>query len=82
MPIPYCATRHGENSGQVLSASLTHGTVLSVWQLLQAFGILNVSVASGGMNWNVWLRTLTSAMVCSIFGMWQATHSLPAEPAR
>ena len=22
-------------------------------------------------------RTLTSAMVCSIFGMWQATHSLP-----
>ena len=29
------------------------------------------------MNLNVWLRTLTSAMVCSIFGMWQATHSLP-----
>jgi hypothetical protein len=28
----------------------------------------------------VWLRTFTSAIVCSIFGMWQATHSLPGEP--
>ena len=34
------------------------------------------------MNANVWLRTLTLAIVCSIFGMWHATHSLPALPAR
>ena len=34
----------------------------------------------GVMNSNVWLRTFTFAIVCSIFGMWQATHSLPALP--
>jgi hypothetical protein len=33
------------------------------------------------MNLNVWLRTLTSAMVCSILGMWQPMQSLPVEPA-
>ena len=38
------------------------------------------SVIAGVMNWNVWLRTFTSAIVCSIFGMWQATHSSPALP--
>src|SRR5215831_14429452 len=39
-----------------------------------------VSVSPGGMNLKVWLRTLMSAMVCSIFGMWHPTHSLPVEP--
>ena len=42
---------------------------------LHAFGTFSCSVAVGVMNANVWLRTLTSAIVCSIFGMWQATHS-------
>ena len=41
----------------------------------------SVSVVVGEMNLNVWLRTLTSAMVCSILGMWQLMHSLPALPA-
>ena len=53
-----------------------------MWQVLHGFGILYWSVIAGVMNLNVWLRTLTSAIVCSIFGMWQATHSLPALPAR
>src|SRR6266850_87324 len=32
------------------------------------------------MNLNVWLRTMTSPSITAIFGMWQLTHSLPAEP--
>src|SRR5262249_40112105 len=60
----YCATRHGENCGQLFSVSLAHWTVLSVWHELQEFGIFSVSVAAGGMNLKVWLRTLMSAMVC------------------
>src|ERR1700686_4549912 len=76
----YCATRQGENSGHVLSVSLAHWTALSVWQVLQELGTFIVSVASGGMNLNVWLRTLMSAMVCSILGIWQPIHALPADP--
>ena len=50
--------------------------------LVQEFGTFSRSVADGGMNLNVWLRTFTSAMVCSIFGMRQPMHSLPVDPAR
>lgn len=35
-------------------------------------------VSSGVITRNVWLWTVTSAMVVSIFGMWHATQSLPA----
>ena len=52
-----------------------------MWQLVHAFGIFSVAVADGGMNLKVWLRTMTSPIVCAIFGMWHATHSLPADPA-
>jgi hypothetical protein len=64
-----------------LSSSAAHAVVLPLWQTVHGFGIFNVSVAEGGMNLKVWLRTLTLAIVCSIFGMWQLTHSLPADPA-
>jgi hypothetical protein len=30
------------------------------------------------MNLNVWARTLISVIVCSIFGIWQDTHSAGA----
>jgi hypothetical protein len=53
-----------------------------LWQLVQGFGIFEVSVIVGVMNRKVWLRTITSPIVCSIDGMWQATHSLPVDPAR
>jgi hypothetical protein len=53
-----------------------------LWQLVQGLGILDDSVIDGGMNLNVWLRTITSPIVCSIAGMWQLTHSLPVDPAR
>ena len=69
--------RHGERSTQVFNAAFAQAGDLSVWQTLQAFGIFNAPVVAGVMKWNVWLRTLTSAIVCSIFGMWQAMHSLP-----
>ena len=72
-----CATRQGERSVQVFSAVVAHAVSLSVWQTLQAFGIFVASVCAGDTKWNVWLLTLMLAMVCSIFGMWQATHSLP-----
>jgi hypothetical protein len=32
------------------------------------------------MNLKVWLRTITSPSICAIFGMWQPTQSLPADP--
>ena len=38
--------------------------------------------ASGEMKLNVWLRTLISAIVGSILGMWHDTHSLPGLSAR
>ena len=76
-----CATRQGDTPGQDFRASVAHAFDLSVWQPVHALGILNSSVIVGVMNSNVWLRTLMLATVCSIFGMWQATHSLPALPA-
>ena len=75
----YC-TRHGETFDQPRSASRAQSVDLSVWQPVHGFGILNSSVIVGVMNANVWLRTFTFAIVCSIFGMWHATHSLPALP--
>ena len=39
-----------------------------MWQILQALGIFKASVAAGVTKWKVWLRRLTSAIVCSIFG--------------
>lgn len=75
------ATRQWETSGHFLSSSSAHAVDLPVWQLVQGLGMLNLSVIEGEMNLNVWLRTLTSAMVCSIFGMWQLTHSFPDDAA-
>ena len=74
-------TLHGENSGHVFIASIAHAGVLSVWHVVHGFGTFAVSVVAGEMNLNVWLRTITSPSVCSIFGMWQPTHSLPGDPA-
>ena len=76
----YCPTRHGENSGQLLSASVAQAVVLSVWHVVHGSGIFNRSAEAGGMNLKVWLRTITSPSICAIFGMCQATHSLPADP--
>jgi hypothetical protein len=66
---PRHSTRHGERPGHLRSASLAHAGVLSVWQVLQAFGTLSCVVADGGMNLKVCARTLTSASCVSIFGM-------------
>ena len=64
-----------------MSASVAQSVDLSLWHSLQAFGIFRLSVRSGKTKWKVWLATFTSAIVCAIFGMWQATHSLPGLPA-
>ncbi len=74
------AMRQGDRSFQPFNASVAHAVVLSVWHRLQAFGIFNASLSAGVMNLKVWARTFTSAIVCSILGMWHATHSLPALP--
>ena len=50
-------------------ASSAHRVVLSLWQEVQGFGIPYLSVIEGEMKLNVWLRTLTSAMVVAICGM-------------
>ena len=67
-PIAMGDIRPGSNS------SVAHGVDLPLWQSVQGFGILYQLVISGLTNRNVWLRTLTSAMICSIFGMCHATH--------
>ena len=72
--------RHGENSGQVRSASAAHRAVLLVWQAVHESGIFVGSATAGGMKRKVWACTLTSAIVGWIFGIWQPMHSLPAEP--
>ena len=62
-------------------ASAAQPVVLSVWHEVHGLGILYLSVIAGVMNANVCARTLTFAIVTSIFGMWHATHSLPVEPS-
>ena len=61
---------------------MAHAMLLSAWQEVQGFGILYFSVMAGVMNAKVCACTLTFAMVVSIAGMWQFTHSLPGVPAR
>src|SRR5262249_48425135 len=72
--------RHGENSGHVRSTPAAHSAVLSVWQAVHESGIFKDWAVAGAMKRKVCACTLTSAMVGWIFGMWQPTHSLPAEP--
>ena len=67
-------------SFQCAKASAAHAVDLSRWQALQALGIFRLSVVLGVTKWKVWAATFTSAMVCSIFGMWHATHWLPGLP--
>ena len=66
--------RQGERSGQRRITSVAQAVDLSVWHDVQGLGILYLSVTAGVMNAKVCARTFTSAMVVSIFGMWQATH--------
>jgi hypothetical protein len=61
--------RHAERSGQRCKTSAAHAVVLSVWQDVQEFGILYLSVIAGVVKANVWARTFTSASLVSIFGM-------------
>ena len=63
--------RHGETVDHFLSALAAKSAGSRVWHAAQALGTFRVSVSVGVMNLNVWARTLMSAMVCSIFGMWQ-----------
>ena len=76
----HCFIRHGENSGHVRSTLAAHSVVLSVWQAVHESGIFTDWAVAGAMKRKVCARTLTSAMVGWIFGMWQPTHSLPGEP--
>ena len=70
-----------DRSGHCRIASFAHAVVLSEWHVVQGFGIWYFSVIEGVMNANVCALTFTSAIVVSIFGIWHATHALPAEPA-
>ena len=75
------SARHAERSGQCRIASAAQAVVLSLWHDVHGLGILYLSVIAGVMNANVWALTKTPGIVTSIFGMWQATHSLPVEPS-
>ena len=68
--------RQGDTFGQVASVCSAHAVERSVWHVVHGFGTFNVSLNAGAMNLNVWLRTITSAIVCSIAGIWQLTHSI------
>ena len=74
------STRQGERSGQWRRASVAQAVGLSAWHVVQGLGILYLSVMVGVMKAKVWALTMTSAMVVWIFGMWQATQLLPADP--
>ena len=63
------STLHPDTFDQPFIASRAHVVVLSLWQLVHEFGILYSSVMDGGMKLNVWLLTVTSAIVVSIDGM-------------
>jgi hypothetical protein len=78
----YHSTRQGEMLVHCRIASSAHAVLFPVWQEVQGFGTLYRSVAAGETNRNVWLRTLTEAMVWAICGMWHDTHALPALSAR
>jgi hypothetical protein len=62
-------------------ASAAHAVFLSMWQDVHGFGILYLSVMAGAIKAKVCALTKTPDIVTSIFGMWQATHALPAEPS-
>src|SRR3984885_5469852 len=79
---PHCPTRHGDVVFQVISSFVAHSVDLSVWQDVQGFGILYLSVIAGEMNLKVCeLTKLPGTPWASIFGMWQATHRLPGLPS-
>jgi hypothetical protein len=59
---------------------VAQAVVLSEWHEVQGFGILYLSVIAGVIKANVCALTFTSAIVVSIFGIWQATQLLPADP--
>ena len=75
------ATRHGETVFHPRNCSVAQAEPLSAWQPWHPLGIFRRSPSAGAMNRNVCARTLTSAIVCSIAGMWHATHSFPLESA-
>ena len=52
--------------------------LFSLWHEVHGFGMPYLSVIEGDTKLNVWLRTLTFAMVAAICGMWHATHLLPS----
>src|SRR6266404_3696141 len=73
-----------KSSGQHFSQTrdgYLFSVVLSLWHDVHGLGILYLSVIAGVMNANVCALTKTPGIVTSIFGMWQATHSLPVEPS-
>ncbi len=63
------AMRQGDRSGQAFRAAVAHSIDLSVWQIVQAFGIFSLSVSLGVTKWKVWLRTRWSEIVSATFGM-------------
>jgi hypothetical protein len=78
----HCPTRHGDVVFQVISSFVAQSFDLSVWQDVQGLGILYLPVIAGEMNLKVCeLTKVPGTPWDSIFGMWQATHSLPGLPS-
>ncbi len=65
----HCSIRHGDTGDQLFNCCIAQTVDLSLWQSVQGLGILYLSVIVGLINRKVWLRTFTSAIVCSIRGM-------------
>jgi hypothetical protein len=73
-PAFYWLTLHGDTVAHFFNSSVAQRVDLSAWQEVQGFGIPDLSVSAGVMNRNVCALTKLSLIVCSILGMWQATH--------
>ena len=77
----YWPILRGDSVDYSFNSSVAQSVDLSAWHDVQGFGIPDCPVSVGVMKRNVCALTRLSLMVCSIFGMWQATHWLPALPS-
>ena len=74
--------RHGDVLFHATISFVAQSVSLSVWQEVQEFGILYLSVIAGVMKLKVCELTKEPGTPCvAIFGMWQATHWLPGLPS-
>ena len=80
--VHHCVTRHGDALPQSSIAFAAHAVDLSLWQEVQGFGILYLSVIAGVMNLNVWDETNAPANTLAFDFRHVAGHTLASRTTR